>query len=179
MGHLLNLPKANANSGPAKFYREAGIPQAYPMGNIIRLHLFCATAMNSRAFMGDHRIAECPPNNAWPGELLFNNGGGGTNIGFWIKTPAEPTPYLANGPHQDWIEVLIAHATKAGVALHTFILVDGRALLDGININSAHWTYGHTVSTGDAFPFINLHKTPPSVYQPFAVAANVAETLSR
>jgi hypothetical protein len=71
--------------------------------------------------------------------------------------------------------MLGAHPAQAGVAFDAFVLIDGRAILNRVNVDRAHRADGDAVPARDALPGINrhnaLHAQAPLVALRYCAAA--------
>src|SRR5262245_36379548 len=157
--HFLNLPESHTDRRASEFNGKPAIIGTDAVGHVIGLDFLGSATMHTGAFVRNNWIRKGAANDARPGQFLFGDGRGGTDIGFGIEPPAHPFADLSNGANHRGIEVFCAHPSETGVTLHTLVLIDRRAVSNRIDMNGAHRANGYTISTGDAFFGVDQHRT--------------------
>src|SRR5687768_4226567 len=155
--HFLDVAEARAHARTSKLNREADIARPHASGHVVGLHFLGATSFDTGRLMRDAWIREGAADDARPGQLVGLECGGRTDVRLRFEADAHRGKHLPHRAHQRRIEVLLAEAVEAGVALHAFVAVDGGALQHGVDIDRPHRADVGTVAAGDAFLRIDLH----------------------
>ena len=111
-------------------------------------------------FVRHARIGEGAAHHARPRQLLRLESGRRADVRLRIEAQPHHLEHLAHGAHHRRIQVLLAQAVEAGVALHAFVAVDGGALDDRVDIDRAHRADVRAIAAGNAFGWIDLHQSP-------------------
>src|ERR1700675_4161194 len=78
-------------------------------------------AMPARGFVGNTRVGKGAPPQSRPSQLIRFESGCRANVRFGVETQPHFLKNLADGAHESRIQVLLAQAVVAGIALHALV----------------------------------------------------------
>src|SRR5687767_12649083 len=161
--HVLNVAEAHAHARPSELDREADIARPHAAGHVVGLDLFSAAPLDARGLVRHARIRKSAADDARPGQLVGLEGGGRADVRLRFEADAHGGEHPPHGAHQRGIEMLLAEAVEAGVALHAFVAVDRRALQHWVYIDRTHRAHIRAVAAGDALLRVDLHGAGPII----------------
>ena len=136
--HLLNIAEADAHAGTPKLDREADIARTNPPGDVVGFHFFRAASLDTGGLVRHARIRERAADDARPGQLIRLEGRGRTDVRLRLEANPHRGKHLPHRPHERRIQMFLAQAVEAGVALDTLVAVDGGALRRRVDVDGAH-----------------------------------------
>ena len=119
--HLLDVAEPDADAGAAELDGEADFADLDATADVVGLDLLGAAALDAGGFVRHARVGEGAADDAGPDELFGLERGRGTDVGLGVEAEAQELEDLAHGPDEGRVQVLLAEAVVAGVALDAFV----------------------------------------------------------
>src|SRR5262249_29214641 len=136
--HRLDLAHPHADARASELDGKADLAHFHAPADVVGFDLFSAASFNAGGFVGHTWIGERTANHAWPYQFVRLKCRSGADIRLGIEAQTHHLENLAHRPNHRRVEMFLAQAVKAGITLHAFVGINGRALDFRVDVDGAH-----------------------------------------